>query len=110
MVHVRDTLTEPADRPARDLMRPVLNLDASTPVYAALAAMRETRNHLAVVSDAGAFAGVVTLSDVLGRLFPRPAGPPVSAQDHRTTPEQVDSRTCEEGAKGQDQRRGGSGR
>lgn len=57
-------------------MRPVLDLESSTPVYAALAAMRETRNHLAVVSDAGTFVGVVTLSDVLGRLSPRPAGPP----------------------------------
>jgi len=76
VVHVRDTLTEPMQKSARDLMRPVLDLESSTPVYAALAAMRETRNHLAVVSDAGTFVGVVTLSDVLGRLFPRPAGPP----------------------------------
>ncbi|QTE28107.1 hemolysin family protein [Pengzhenrongella sicca] len=77
VIHVRDTLTEPAHRPAREFMRPVLSLQAGTPVYAALAAMRETRNHLAVVDDAGAFVGVITLNDVLGRLFPRPADSPV---------------------------------
>ena len=46
-------------------------LDAGTTVHAALKAMRESRNHLAVVTDGGAVVGVVTLSDVLRRLFPR---------------------------------------
>ena len=50
----------------------VFALAADTTVHAALKAMRETRNHLAVVHDSGAVVGVVTLSDVLRRLFPGP--------------------------------------
>jgi CBS domain containing-hemolysin-like protein len=72
VVHVRDTLTAPEDAPAADFARPVFTLDADTTVYAALKAMRETRNHLAVVSDGGAVLGVITLADVLRRLFPQP--------------------------------------
>ena len=71
VVHVRDTLTAPEEAPAVGFARPVFTLDADTTVHAALSAMRETRNHLAVVSDAGRVVGVVTLADVLRRLFPR---------------------------------------
>jgi CBS domain containing-hemolysin-like protein len=71
VVHVRDTLTAPDDAPAAQFARPVFTLDADTTVHAALKAMRETRNHLAVVTEAGAVAGVVTLADVLRRLFPQ---------------------------------------
>jgi CBS domain containing-hemolysin-like protein len=42
-------------------------------VHAALKSMRETRNHLAVVTDGGSIAGVITLADVLRRLFPQAA-------------------------------------
>jgi CBS domain containing-hemolysin-like protein len=73
IVHVRDTLSSPAGRPASAVMRPAFTLAAHTPVYTALAQMRETSNHLAVVRDAGGdLLGVVTLSDVLRRLFPQP--------------------------------------
>ena len=72
VVHVRDTLTAPDQAPAAPLARPVFSLEAGTTVHAALKAMRETRNHLAVVTDAGTVVGVVTLSDVLRRLLPRP--------------------------------------
>ena len=51
-------------------MRPAFELDAAAPVYVALAEMRETRNHLAVVRDGGAVVGVITMSDVLVRLLP----------------------------------------
>jgi CBS domain containing-hemolysin-like protein len=74
VVHVRDTLTAEAGDPVAPSVRPVLELDAATPVYAALAAMREGGNHLAVVAGADGSVGVVTLSDVLGRLFPRTTG------------------------------------
>jgi CBS domain containing-hemolysin-like protein len=77
VVHVRDTLTALDDAPAAPFARPVFALAADTTVHAALKAMRETRNHLAVVTDGdtegGAVIGVVTLADVLRRLFPRPA-------------------------------------
>ncbi len=72
VVHVRDTLTTPDDAPAAEFARPVFTLDADTTVHAALRAMRETRNHLAVLTGAGAAIGVITLSDVLRRLFPQP--------------------------------------
>ncbi|MGY1604900.1 CNNM domain-containing protein [Geodermatophilus sp. SYSU D00815] len=72
VVHVRDTLTAPGGTPAAELARPVFTLDAGTTVHAALKAMRETRNHLAVLTDGGAVLGVVTLADVLRRLFPQP--------------------------------------
>jgi CBS domain containing-hemolysin-like protein len=71
VVHVRDTLTAPEDAPAADFARPVFTLDADTTVHAALKAMRETRNHLGAVTDDGSVVGVITLADVLRRLFPR---------------------------------------
>jgi CBS domain containing-hemolysin-like protein len=72
VVHVRDTLTAADDVPAAGFARPVFSLAAGTTVHAALTAMRETRNHLAVVTDGDAVLGVLTLSDVLRRLVPEP--------------------------------------
>lgn len=71
VVHVRDTLGRPDDSPVADLVREVPSFDPATPVYSALATMRETRNHLAIVTDEETVFGVITLSDVLSRLFPR---------------------------------------
>ncbi len=71
VVHVRDTLTAPDEARAADFARPVFSLDAGTTVHAALKAMRETRNHLALVTEAGSVVGVITLADVLIRLFPK---------------------------------------
>lgn len=71
VVHVRDTLGRDASEPAADLVRPVLSLASSTPVHEALTTMRETRQHLAVVTGLEGGPAVVTLADVLGRLFPR---------------------------------------
>jgi CBS domain containing-hemolysin-like protein len=75
VVHVRDTLTAPDGAAAAGFARPVYALAADTPVHAALKEMRETRSHLAVVTDGEAVLGVVALSDVLRRLFPRPTTP-----------------------------------
>ncbi|MBS4103807.1 CNNM domain-containing protein [Tsukamurella paurometabola] len=69
VVHVRDCLQAEPAATAAELMRPVLVLDAAEPAYAALATMRESRAHLAVVQRDGARA-VLTLSDLLGRLMP----------------------------------------
>jgi len=72
VVHVRDTLTLPDEAPAAPVGRPVFSLDAGTTMHLALQQMRETRNHLAVVTEADRVVGVVTLTDVLRRLFPQP--------------------------------------
>ncbi|MFC8923456.1 CNNM domain-containing protein [Cellulosimicrobium sp. NPDC057127] len=75
VLHVRDTLLEPDDRPAHDLARPGFVLESGTTVYAALARMRESSEHLAIVMDGDRFVGVVTLADVLRRILPRPEEP-----------------------------------
>jgi CBS domain containing-hemolysin-like protein len=72
VVHVRDTLDQAPGTAARAFARPVLEIGADTPVYAALATMRETRNHLVLVTSPEG-RGVVTLSDVLERLLPTAA-------------------------------------
>lgn len=73
VLHVRDSLHNRPGTTARHLMRPVLTLTTTTPVYEALRTMRETRSHLATVStpDTGELVGLVTLSDVLRRLLPQ---------------------------------------
>jgi len=71
VVHVRDTLTEPGDAPTAPFVRPVFTIDGATTVHATLKLMRETSNHLAIVTDGSTVEGVVTLSDVLRRLFPK---------------------------------------
>ncbi|MFE7629678.1 CNNM domain-containing protein [Kocuria sp. NPDC057446] len=71
VVHVRDTLLEPLERAVRGLARPAFVLEADTPVYEALARIREVGEQLAVVLHDGRFVGVITLSDVLRRVLPR---------------------------------------
>lgn len=70
VVHVRDSLRSTANVTAAALMRPALTIEASTPVYEALGMMKETRNHLVTVTDAGRIVGLITLTDVLARLLP----------------------------------------
>ncbi len=69
VVHVRDCVSAPSGAMAADLMRPVPTFAADEPVYKALATMRETRRHVAVVVDENRVAGVLTLHDVLDRLL-----------------------------------------
>jgi CBS domain containing-hemolysin-like protein len=79
VVHVRDTLTEPPGHPARGLARPAFVLSPSTPVYEALARMRERSEQLAVIADEGRVLGLVSVSDIMHRVLPstqRPASPP----------------------------------
>ena len=76
VVHVRDTLALGRTEPVEQVTRQVLRLPADTKVYSALARMRETSNQLAVVTDPAApeaVTGLVTIADLLQRLFP-PAG------------------------------------
>jgi len=71
VVHVRDTPSEPEGTPIAPLTRAAYRLRPESPVYTALAQMRESGNQLAVVTDEGRMLGVVTLTDVLRKLFPR---------------------------------------
>ena len=70
VVHLRDTLLEPATRPAHELARNAFLLDAHTPIYEALARMRQASVQLAVVMSEEHMRGVVTLADILERVLP----------------------------------------
>lgn len=83
VVHVRDTLAAPGDAAAADFARPAFALPADTTVHTALATMRDTRNHLAVLTDDREVLGVITLTDVLQRLFPRDAAAAGDGGDER---------------------------
>lgn len=76
VVHVRDTLalTDPA-QPAAPLARPPLEVATSLPLHQALRAMRDTSTHLALVTGNGRELGVVSLTDILPRLFPATGSP-----------------------------------
>ena len=74
VVHVRDTLSLPDDADAMQVARPIFALDAGTTVHIALATMRRTRTHIALVTDGDAVLGVVTLADMLHRLLPPTTG------------------------------------
>ena len=71
LVHVRDTLTEPASRPARKLARKAFVLTPDTPVYEALGQMREEAEQLAVVMGEDRPVGVVGMADILHRVLPQ---------------------------------------
>lgn len=70
VVHVRDTLLLPDAQPAADIARPAFVLDAQTPVYEALARMRESSVQIAIVMQSDAVCGIVTLADILKRVLP----------------------------------------
>lgn len=70
MVHVRDTLSHPEDHRVRPMLRQVMRLDVETSLWSALAAMRQSRNQLALVTEQGRTVGVITMTDVLRKVFP----------------------------------------
>lgn len=70
VVHVRDTLLEPMDRPVAAIARPSFAIDAGTPISEALERMRSASEQLAVVMRGGRFVGVITATDILKRILP----------------------------------------
>ncbi|MFP4274906.1 MAG: CNNM domain-containing protein [Paracoccaceae bacterium] len=70
VVHVRDTLLLPDTRRAIDCARPAFVLSPQTPVYEALARMREASVQLAVVPEGDTLRGIVTLADILKHVLP----------------------------------------
>lgn len=71
-LHIRDLLVEHPVAPLTgatrvgDIAREILVMPGSTPLFAALAHMREARSHLALVIDEyGGTDGIVTLEDVM---------------------------------------------
>ncbi|WOQ70410.1 hemolysin family protein [Microbacterium limosum] len=72
VVHVRDTLLESPDRPARELARAPFVVASGTLVHEALARMRRESQQLAIVMDGSRYVGLVTLADALRNVLPRP--------------------------------------
>ncbi|WP_173087851.1 hemolysin family protein [Devosia sp. 1635] len=70
VVHVRDTLLLEDTELAVTTARPAFVLEASTPVYEALASMRESSVQFAVVAENGGVRGIITLADILQRVLP----------------------------------------
>lgn len=70
VVHVRDTLLLPPERLVKDSARRAFVLAAETPVYEALARMRDASVQLAVVKDGDEISGIVTLADILKHVLP----------------------------------------
>lgn len=85
VVHVRDTLVHDEQDLVRQLARPAFVLPPATPVYEALARMRERREQLAVVAEPERTLGVVTVSDIMHRLLPSQVlfDPAIGTVDHR---------------------------
>ncbi len=71
VVHVRDTLNKAVDASVADLGRPTLRMPRETPVYQALALMRQQGEQLAVITSDGEALGVLTVTDILRHVLPR---------------------------------------
>lgn len=70
VVHVRDTLLLDSGQLASTIARQAFILESATPVYEALASMRESSVQFAVVMESGAVRGIITLADILQRVLP----------------------------------------
>ncbi|UJH70036.1 CBS domain-containing protein [Ornithinimicrobium sp. INDO-MA30-4] len=74
VIHVRDTLLHTGDEQAEALARPALVLPSNTPVYEALAKMRESGEQLVVLRDDGRLVGLVSVTDIMHRILPHASG------------------------------------
>ncbi|MCB2053776.1 MAG: DUF21 domain-containing protein, partial [Geminicoccaceae bacterium] len=93
VLHIRDVIGEPDDRPLRALMRPPWFVPETAALDRHLAACQTSRNHLAfVVDEHGTFMGLVTLEDILEEIVgeiiderDRPVAMPEPAEDGSLT-------------------------
>ncbi|SCG81513.1 MULTISPECIES: hemolysin family protein [Micromonospora] len=69
VIHLRDLVGVPDDRPVDDCARPPMLLPDSLPVVDALRQFKAERQHIAlVVDERGAVDGIVTLEDILEEI------------------------------------------
>lgn len=71
VIHVRDTLQVPLDKPVKKYMRPVYKTSADTPLYAMLQSMKQAGVQLALVEHPGSLQSVVTVKDIIKRILPQ---------------------------------------
>ncbi|PTL38402.1 CNNM domain-containing protein [Alkalicoccus saliphilus] len=69
IIHVRDTLLEPGDRPAGELARPSFVLQSDVLLHESLTSMQQSREQLAVVMEGKKFLGVITINDSLNNVL-----------------------------------------
>ncbi|WP_406043883.1 hemolysin family protein [Micromonospora sp. NBC_00898] len=69
VIHLRDLVGVPGDRPVDEIARPSMLLPDSLPVVDALRQFKAERQHIAlVVDERGAVDGIVTLEDILEEI------------------------------------------
>ncbi|SCL30247.1 putative hemolysin [Micromonospora pallida] len=69
VIHLRDLVGVPDDRPVDECVRPPMLLPDSLPVVDALRQFKAERQHIAlVVNERGAIEGIVTLEDILEEI------------------------------------------
>ncbi|MFC4018036.1 hemolysin family protein [Micromonospora sp. GCM10011542] len=69
VIHLRDLVGVPGDRPIDEIARPPMLLPDSLPVVDALRQFKAERQHIAlVVDERGAVDGIVTLEDILEEI------------------------------------------
>ncbi|MEV4201066.1 hemolysin family protein [Micromonospora globbae] len=69
VIHLRDLVGVPDDRPVDEYVRPPMLLPDSLPVVDALRQFKAERQHIAlVVDERGAVEGIVTLEDILEEI------------------------------------------
>jgi CBS domain containing-hemolysin-like protein len=71
VVHIRDTLQVPHNKPIKKYLRPVFKTTHDTPLHEMLKSMRQAGVQLALVSHPGGLQSVVTVKDIIKRLLPQ---------------------------------------
>ncbi len=96
IINVKDMMKaqrkyQPADRPLRDLMKPVISIIETIPINELLLKMQKERTHMAVLYDEyGGTSGIVTVEDILEEIVGE-------IQDEYDTDEVEDIRKVKDG-------------